>query len=265
MNFSLNLMNSCVLSRTRRYAGRVRLVQLLVFFIACWAVVFAAKAIADLREAEDFIRTSIVVAEMNDEGAYGETRAALMRSVALKTPGHALDRLPRLILAAMAVEDRHVGRESPHVAQLQLPAWIQVGEDTITVDVHVQPGASSTEWCGEYSAARAKVRLAARPEDNKANAALLEFVAESMGVSKDAVSLVRGRASREKSVEVEGVSAEHALQVIGFEPELPETRSPGLQLQPATDAASGNAKDPGACGCSDHDHEHEELGTAIRV
>lgn len=227
----------------------------------------AGEGIRNLQEAEEFIRTSIVMAELNDEGAYGKAmsgrRVNELASAGIPVPVHSVARLP--VFAAMAVEDRHLGRDSPHTSGVPVPAWIRVGEAGISLDVHVQPGASSTEWCGQYSPSRAKVRIATRPEDGKANTALLTFVAESMAVDKSAVSLVRGRSSREKTVEIEGITADHALRVVGYEPELPEARGPGLQLQSAIDAATGKAKDPGACGCSDHNHEHEELGTAIRV
>lgn len=67
--------------------------------------------------------------------------------------------------------------------------------------LHVQPGATRTEVAGEHGGAL-KVRLAAPPIDGKANAELLRFLAEAFGVPLRQVALVRGAASRQKTVRV---------------------------------------------------------------
>lgn len=50
-----------------------------------------------------------------------------------------------------------------------------------------------------------KVRVRARPVEGEANAALILFLAKSLGVSRSAVSLARGGQSRLKMIEVEGL------------------------------------------------------------
>jgi uncharacterized protein (TIGR00251 family) len=50
-----------------------------------------------------------------------------------------------------------------------------------------------------------KIRLAAPPVDGAANAALIEFVAERLGLAKSRVRLVSGTSSRRKVLEIEGV------------------------------------------------------------
>lgn len=50
-----------------------------------------------------------------------------------------------------------------------------------------------------------KIRLAAPPVDGAANAALIEFVAERLGVAKSRVRLVSGTSSRRKVLEIECV------------------------------------------------------------
>lgn len=50
-----------------------------------------------------------------------------------------------------------------------------------------------------------KIRLAAPPVDGAANAALIEFVAERLGVAKSRVKLLSGASSRRKVLEIEGV------------------------------------------------------------
>ena len=90
------------------------------------------------------------------------------------------------------------------------PVWLKRSGERLTLTLHIQPGAKKTEVAGEHGDAL-KIRLAAPPVDGKANAALLEFIAEKLGVAKSAVSLKSGQASRRKVVEVgdalEGVVA----------------------------------------------------------
>ena len=52
-----------------------------------------------------------------------------------------------------------------------------------------------------------KARIAAPPERGKANRALEELLADVLGVRRDRVSVVAGRAARRKVVEVEGLEA----------------------------------------------------------
>ena len=71
----------------------------------------------------------------------------------------------------------------------------------LTLALHVQPGAKRTEVAGLYGDAL-KVRLAAPPIEGKANAALLEFLAEVFAVPLRQVALKQGANSRRKLVEV---------------------------------------------------------------
>ena len=75
------------------------------------------------------------------------------------------------------------------------------------ISVYVQPRASKTMVAGMHDGC-VKVRLAAPPVDGAANAALIEFVADSLKVAKSRVRIVSGQTSRRKVVEVDGVSAE---------------------------------------------------------
>ena len=86
--------------------------------------------------------------------------------------------------------------------------WLRVAADgRLTLTLHIQPGAKKTEVAGEHGDAL-KIRLAAPPVDGKANAALLAFIAERLGVSRSAVTLKSGQTSRRKVVEVDGASVE---------------------------------------------------------
>ena len=91
--------------------------------------------------------------------------------------------------------------------------WLRVGNGRITLTLHIQPGAKKTEVAGQYGDAL-KIRLAAPPVDGKANAALLGFVAERLGLAKSAVTLKSGHTSRRKVLEVVNppVDTERRLQ-----------------------------------------------------
>lgn len=94
------------------------------------------------------------------------------------------------------------------------PVWLKRSGDHVTLTLHIQPGARKTEIAGEHGDAL-KIRLAAPPVDGKANAALLEFIADRLGVAKSAVTLKSGQTSRRKVVEVGGISEEVAAKLFG--------------------------------------------------
>jgi uncharacterized protein (TIGR00251 family) len=79
--------------------------------------------------------------------------------------------------------------------------WWRSGEGRALLTLHVQPGAKKTEVAGLYGDAL-KIRLAAPPVDGKANATLISFVADRLGLAKSAVHLKSGQTSRRKVLEV---------------------------------------------------------------
>lgn len=80
--------------------------------------------------------------------------------------------------------------------------------------LHVQPGAATTACAGRHGDA-IKVRLAAPPVDGRANEALLDFLAERLGVPRRAVVLRQGASARRKVVEVAGIGAAAAAERLG--------------------------------------------------
>ncbi len=79
--------------------------------------------------------------------------------------------------------------------------WLREGDGHLTLALHIQPGAKKTEVAGLYGDAL-KIRLAVPPVDGKANAALIDFVAQRLGIAKSAVSLKSGLSSRRKVLEI---------------------------------------------------------------
>jgi uncharacterized protein (TIGR00251 family) len=79
--------------------------------------------------------------------------------------------------------------------------------------VHVVPRSRTTEIAGQYGDA-IRIRLAAPPVDGAANAELIRFLADRLGVTRAQVSIVRGTTGRRKTIAVEGVTTERAKQLL---------------------------------------------------
>jgi hypothetical protein len=59
-----------------------------------------------------------------------------------------------------------------------------------------------------------RVRLSTAPERGKANAALVALLAQALGLSKSAISIVRGQKSAHKTLEVTGLSREDIMTLL---------------------------------------------------
>ena len=84
--------------------------------------------------------------------------------------------------------------------------------------VRVIPRARRTEIAGRRGGA-VLVRLAAPPVDGAANEALLAFLSDRLGVPRRRLALLRGAASRDKVVDVEGMAASEVLRRLGVDGE----------------------------------------------
>lgn len=78
---------------------------------------------------------------------------------------------------------------------------------SVRISVYVQPRAPKTGVAGMQGDAW-KIRVAAPPVDNAANAELIEFIASKLGIPKRNVRVVAGSTGRRKIVEIVGVSLE---------------------------------------------------------
>ena len=85
--------------------------------------------------------------------------------------------------------------------------WYKRENDTLIVDIYVQPGAKRTEIVGFYCDVP-KIRLASPPVDGRANDALLNFIARLFDVPRRQVILIRGGKSRHKKVAITGSNVE---------------------------------------------------------
>ena len=78
---------------------------------------------------------------------------------------------------------------------------------TVRLDVYIQPRASKSEVAGMHDGV-IKIRIAAPAIENAANLALVEFVANQLGIAKRSVRIVSGQASRRKMLEIDGLTGE---------------------------------------------------------
>jgi uncharacterized protein (TIGR00251 family) len=84
------------------------------------------------------------------------------------------------------------------------------------VDFHLVPNAKINQAVGAHGAA-IKIKLRAPSVDGKANAALLNFLAEQLEISKHAIVLERGQKSREKLIRIEGLSEDEIRRRLGLQ------------------------------------------------
>jgi len=90
--------------------------------------------------------------------------------------------------------------------------WFRVTEKTAHIDLKIIPGASKNEIAGIRDK-RLCVRVAAAPEDGKANACLCEFLAKTLGCAKRDVVVVKGEKSRLKTIALPAICGERLEKV----------------------------------------------------
>ena len=88
---------------------------------------------------------------------------------------------------------------------------ITEAKGSVTFAVRVVPRSSRNQVVSVEGGAL-KIKLTAPPVEGAANAALIEFVAEWLGVRRSAVSIVSGDKARNKLVRVNGVTREQVLR-----------------------------------------------------
>jgi uncharacterized protein len=90
---------------------------------------------------------------------------------------------------------------------------VREAADGVTLAVRAQPGAKKTAISGIYGEgqeAQLKIAVHAPPVEGRANAALIEFLAETFGLPKRSVEIVSGELSRSKVFLLRGVTAARA-------------------------------------------------------
>lgn len=75
---------------------------------------------------------------------------------------------------------------------------------TLTLFLHIQPGAKQTEFVGLHGE-RLKIRIKAPPVDGKANAEIIRFLAAQFCVTKSQIEIISGDLGRQKTVQITGL------------------------------------------------------------
>jgi len=73
----------------------------------------------------------------------------------------------------------------------------------LSLTLHVQPNARRSEIAGLHGDAL-KIKVAAPAVDNRANAALVEFLGEALGVPRSAIVIRHGATGRRKVLDITG-------------------------------------------------------------
>jgi uncharacterized protein len=78
-------------------------------------------------------------------------------------------------------------------------------DNQIKVPVKVLPNAARNEIIGLQNGVW-RLKIAAPPDKGKANKELIDFLSEALAVRKDSLAVLRGHASRDKLISIEGLS-----------------------------------------------------------
>jgi uncharacterized protein (TIGR00251 family) len=86
-------------------------------------------------------------------------------------------------------------------------------QGSATFNVRVIPRSSKREIVGEHDGAL-KVKLKSPPVDGAANDELIRVLSKEFGVSRSAIEIVSGLASKTKRVQIRSVDTSHILAVL---------------------------------------------------
>jgi len=83
-----------------------------------------------------------------------------------------------------------------------------------TIEIHLQPSAKRNEIVG-FREGILYAKVTALPQKGQANRALLELMAETLGIPKSNVGIIRGQSSRSKVIAVHGLTGEEVKEILG--------------------------------------------------
>ena len=94
-----------------------------------------------------------------------------------------------------------------------IPSYLKDCTAGCTLSVRLQPRASRNEICGEMGDSL-KIKVTAPPVDSAANSLLIEFIADLLHISKGSVQILKGHTSRNKILQITGVTSSDFLSKI---------------------------------------------------
>lgn len=89
-------------------------------------------------------------------------------------------------------------------------------DDSVVFVAKIVPGGNSPTRIYGLLDGMLKVKISAAPEKGKANECLLKFLARQLGVKKNAVSIISGKTSPVKHMQVSGISANTLVEKLGL-------------------------------------------------
>ena len=75
----------------------------------------------------------------------------------------------------------------------------------VILQIRLTPGAKHTGWQGKWNNTHWRVAVRERAVDNKANEALIKFLASEAGVPPKNITITHGHTNRQKTVEIMGI------------------------------------------------------------
>lgn len=91
---------------------------------------------------------------------------------------------------------------------------VKPAKDGVTLEVEVVPGSRESRFPAGYNEWRERLeaKVRAPPEDGQANAELCRLAAQALGVPAASVRVTSGHTSRRKSLGVERLTVERAIE-----------------------------------------------------
>lgn len=92
-------------------------------------------------------------------------------------------------------------------------AWIAETNDGVVLSLHCQPGAKASRVVGLHDD-RLKLQVQAPPLENRANEALVAWLAVQLSLPRKQIEILTGQTSRQKRVLVRGATLEQVERLL---------------------------------------------------
>ncbi|MDD3435533.1 MAG: DUF167 domain-containing protein [Candidatus Gastranaerophilales bacterium] len=87
-------------------------------------------------------------------------------------------------------------------------------EKGLTVRLKIVPNSSKNDIF--FDGDILKIKITAQPIENKANKALVEFLAKKLKIAKSNIQITKGELSKEKTLLIQGLNKEEFFKVINY-------------------------------------------------
>ena len=92
-------------------------------------------------------------------------------------------------------------------------AWLVATRDGVVLSLHCQPGAKASRVVGLHDD-RLKLQLQAPPLENRANEALVAWLADQLSLPRKQIEILTGHTNRQKRVLVRGTTLEQVERLL---------------------------------------------------